>query len=640
MKQAKFKGLSLTLVILSLIFFLFFVKDSSASTFYEDFISSSYKIINPNTGYRNLINLTTNNLNESFTSSYNTIYFGHNGYLPSSGAYFNMNVAEFTQDNVLPNQFFFTTSLKQAIRIPVNNIRINNNSIITLKGKMLQKSSEASSFKCEVVFINDSGCVATIGWNESTLVNTYFCNSVPKYRPYSDSFQFGTVLNQTGNSLYSKTGVNLTGITELALVCSGSGGGYTEITNFTITDVENYVSFTGNNLPNVTLNYNTSLFCFNESKGYVDFKFDLDAVDPESDTIYYSTQQNNVLNNSYVLDFTNHYCVLGLCADYKDTSFLNDLIESNFTDDSFLVYDLYTGMEPNDYELIFYDNMVFNYELENALLNLNSIVEFGNLFDGAHFNISYTDSTLENDFMNLYVIRNVSNIDVMVQDTVVFTFGYNTTTNYLNIFYYNNSLFYVANDNINSGLIAWELEENTPTVISIDSQDIVDTDNSFRLRSIEYFGNSFDFEWTTSLPTNKIYWDVGEYVYDVYVTDDVHKDVPDYVHKSVYVKVVDEKQCIEPYGQTNLITQITSKTVGQFIKDMGIGNTVESMLSLAYLICLVLGFIVLGSFSTSFFLTNLSFFLISLLLGLSFGPLIIFSVLLAISTMNFFKEVF
>lgn len=427
---------------------------------------------------------------------------------------------------------------------------------------------------------------------------------------------------------------------------------------------------TNNELPDVNITYNNSLIILN-NQSVANFTFKINAVDPEGDTIYYSTFADSTYYVSTLYDWDKTE------NDWRQV--LNNILYCRLMDEQQLLglctnYDKY-GVKLN--------NHIANGEVLTNCPYQTNIYRYGNdtLFFGfdtkQYYKLGVNASKSCDPYpttdvyfpLNPY-LTGASGVGYTIEvtnESYVYVLPILSNNDFGNTIKIENtngrSLVYEMGElrsNLTPGII--EIDDYYDSNIGIHTLNIIRNGSYSYVNSSSYYGGwvssilfkggegtgyiddifgysaIVNFTWTQQTPNNFTYNKEGYYYINIYVTDSYHLDLHQYVKKTIAVQVT--KQNATAVLRENPIVTPFYTFFANFLEDIGILDEILSILWLGWLITIIIFWFVSRNFGDSFLLANGLYFFLSLI---GFGNIVTsigYALLFIVSLMPFLVQLF
>lgn len=333
-----------------------------------------------------------------------------------------------------------------------------------------------------------------------------------------------------------------------------------------IADLKIYNLFNGSNeLPYANLSFNNT--CFNESLGYDNVNIELDIADTEGDTIYYFENIKTELTENITIKFYDQECLdilwslIPACTLNKNYDFLDNVYyksdtcrisQEKYNSSMFNLY--YDETDTGKlYGLRLQDqcdktDKSFYYDLGLPSRNVDVVNEVRNLDDEDNFNLSLLGEDLSEEIKLMFDVNSKINIyqynssdewefltNITRQDILYELYNVDITATNINFKIWDSYdfKFPFIDDSSSYQFLTLENTADDPIKyfsINLNSGDIL-------LGGIQHRGSVSSINWTTTKPDSFRIYSAGNYPYDLYITDSVHKDIGEYrlITENVFV---------------------------------------------------------------------------------------------------------
>lgn len=383
-------------------------------------------------------------------------------------------------------------------------------------------------------------------------------------------------------------------------------------------------NYTQNELPEVQINYNSSIICLDLDSTEGQFEIDINATDPEGDTIYYSQDLNTINKKKLFYDEDFIYSVGGECQ--RDFSFLtsnyfytNDTVADTKSQFNAWAYKTLVGVPLHTIEVDNYCNgYLINYlSGQNYGFDFNQNYGFDSttrLDIGIPYNESYMDivpTGLQGDLFNLTLNKSEDGeLLIYIDNSLVYQ-------DEIPSYWYQSNGYIIA--------LKWTINNTggkTDITIAVEDKDQMDTihyqmnntfssysgikighkntkplmthENFYFIRYLWVNGQNYEIvpTWTTTKPHIIPINNTTEKLFTLYVSDSIH--IPNYYDTYEVLLNIEynTEYCkAKETGEDVSIWDIPKYTFGEFIKQLGLQTTFQKALWALFIILLIGGII-------------------------------------------------
>lgn len=446
----------------------------------------------------------------------------------------------------------------------------------------------------------DVGLYDSSGISGNACFSTDNGNSMKSYFFIGDVInndQLGLDLNDAGtpNIVYATPG-NVANIVEPSglyydYIILGFYGniGYFDWINMTFTNGTN-------NLPTIEFNVTNEPLCYNETLGYGQILWDMEAIDSEGDTIYYSYHEEAITDIDKQSFSFSHDSDHGEQKDY--TFYINSIVESGSCDiclqsTNVTCYSENIFLDPYYYngELEFWLNLnqdctgdpIWTYKFDAEYMSLNALWTY--FSTKATGNISLEITLLDNAFNTISVLR------LNETDTNVTLYHVNSTHE-IEIYQYAksdnmyiqimeldttiNTLRYLMSGVYSDFYSLYNTNAINRAIKYIRFENLGSVDVWIRELNIE--GNTISFDWTTDQYDGYDYDKKENFFLYVYVTDQSHMgNEYNYDYIGVPYRICGSGEYLDTWTRSDSLEDMDAINPYDFLQDF-VGSEFRNML--------------------------------------------------------------